>query len=635
MGHDEEHFSIKPRISGTARKEKSPSLRSLKLPKSGNQKNWRSAAAVKPAHRFSRRVIIKARVVKMNAYGLKAASMHINYIERGGVEKDGSQGTLYGKNESFYRQEFMRPMEQELNQFRFIVSPEDAHEIELTDFTKELMKQMEKDLGRKLEWGAVNHYNTDNPHVHIVVRGIDGDGEPLTIHPKYIGEGMRYRAQDIVTKNLGWKSEHEIRLQEEQEIGKGRLTRIDRKIAALENEKIVDVGSYPYDKIGRLSQARMMGRLEKLEEFGLAEKVKPRCWRLDDQWQEKLKQLGTREEIYRTMHTAVGGNTQRYRINAVEGEIQGKVVRKGLENEIYDRYFVIVEEASGTAHYLTMNSTRDAQDIAQGDLISIKKEKETWLKKSDKIIAEHASNNGWIYDPKEHLKTIREDRVKLKDGRTVPSTDFVAALERRLLRLKSYRLAEMLPGGAWRVEPGMVATLAKQDTEGAIERLKIGRVSSMPLHEQITYRGRTWIDRFTSSQNSSSIATHGFGAELRENIRRRILFLDQLGIDPGDPARGKRLDGVERNDLAERLSMGNGAQVKSLMEGERIKGVLSAAEGALPSGKLYAQVLDSTRKEFALVPWQKEFEQLAGKQVELAHVSGRFRVRGIDRSIGR
>ncbi len=83
MAHDENEYSIRPRINGTARKEKSPSLRSLKMPKAGNQKNWRSAAAVRPSHPFARRVIIKARIVKMNAYGQKAAAMHIRYIERG------------------------------------------------------------------------------------------------------------------------------------------------------------------------------------------------------------------------------------------------------------------------------------------------------------------------------------------------------------------------------------------------------------------------------------------------------------------------------------------------------------------------------------------------------------------------
>lgn len=635
MNHHEDDLTLRPRISGTARKEKSPSLRSLRMPKSGNQKNWRSAAAVKPSPSYSRRVIIKARVVKMNAYGLKAAAMHINYLERGGVEKDGSQGTLYGKEAAFDRDQFMRPIEPETNQFRFIVSPEDAHEIELTDFTKKLMHQMEKDLGRELEWAAVNHYNTDNPHVHIVVRGVDSDGAQLTIHPKYIGEGLRYRAQDIVTAELGLKTEQEIRHQEEREISKGKLTGLDRKIAALSKDGMVDVGAYPYDKIGRLSQARIMGRLEKLEELGLATKVTPRSWRLDGDWQEQLKKLGTREEIYRTMHQAVAGDPQRYRINTIEGEVQGKVVGKGLENELQDRYYVIVEEASGLAHYVTLDSAQDAEKYDRGALVSVTKERETWLKKADPIIAAEAAKNGGIYDPKEHLKSLGDGRVKLADGRSVASPDFVSALERRLQRLRRYRMAEMVPGGGWKIDSGMIEKLHKRDADGAMERLKIERVSSIPLREQTTYRGRTWIDRFTAMSETSAISRYGFGAEVRESLRRRIIFLDEHGINPSDPARGKRLDALQRNDLAERLKKSSGLQMKTLSEGERITGILSVAEGPLANGKMYAKVLDPARREFSLVPWQKEFDKLAGKQVELAYASGRLQVRGIERTIGR
>jgi type IV secretory pathway VirD2 relaxase len=45
------------------------------------------------------------------------------------------------------------------------------------------MRQVEKDLAVRLRWGAVNHYNTDNPHVHIVVRGVDQAGHEVWIDP--------------------------------------------------------------------------------------------------------------------------------------------------------------------------------------------------------------------------------------------------------------------------------------------------------------------------------------------------------------------------------------------------------------------------------------------------------------------
>ncbi|WP_375542366.1 relaxase/mobilization nuclease domain-containing protein [Caballeronia sp. CLC5] len=61
--------------------------------------------------------------------------------------------------------------------FRIIVSPEDAADLtDLREYTRDLVRQMEADLGTRLEWIAVDHWNTDNPHVHLLVRGVDDQG---------------------------------------------------------------------------------------------------------------------------------------------------------------------------------------------------------------------------------------------------------------------------------------------------------------------------------------------------------------------------------------------------------------------------------------------------------------------------
>lgn len=58
------------------------------------------------------------------------------------------------------------------HQFRFIVSPEDAEDLrDLRRYTRHMMQRMEADLGTSLDWVAVDHWNTDNPHTHIVLRG--------------------------------------------------------------------------------------------------------------------------------------------------------------------------------------------------------------------------------------------------------------------------------------------------------------------------------------------------------------------------------------------------------------------------------------------------------------------------------
>jgi len=628
--------ALHPRIGGHAKWDRVPSLRGLKFPKKMTTKNSRSAAHVKPSPQFSRRVVIKSRIVKMSITGRTAALLHIKYIERNGVEKDGSAGKLYSKDQvkSFDKTDFTRPIANEKNQFRFIVSPEDGHELDLTDFTKKMMQQVEKDLGRKLEWAAVNHYNTDNPHVHIVVRGIDKAGDQVTIPPKYISEGMRFRAQEIVTDELGLKSELDNKSREIADISKGRFTSLDRTIAAQEVDGTVDVGSYALEKNGRLSQSRIMARLEKLEVFGLAEKSGSRSWTLHPEWKEQLHAAGLREDIHHELHRSVGGDPQRYRINDTHQEIQGRLVKKGLENELHDRYYFIVEEPSGSVHYLSLTKNIDIDTFREGEIISVKNEPETWLKKADIVIAEQPKNHGGFYDKERHFVELKGQDVSLEDGRRVTAKAYVEAHETRLKRLQRYRMAELLPNGSWNVDPALVERLQERDKAGPIERLKAEPVSRMPVEEQVTYRGKTWVDRFTGKDEHLSMVKHGFGAEMRDAVRRRILFLQELGIDSMDPARGKILDGIERQDLGDRLKKEHGGVMKSLQPGEKLSGLLTEA-GEPGSGKKYAQVFNQRSKEFSLVPWQKEFEKMIGRQVELVNEMGRTMVRGVTKNLGR
>jgi hypothetical protein len=111
----------------------------------------------------ARRVAIEAYVVRMNAYGAKAASLHLGYIRRDGVQPDGGPGALYGPEGPLRPEPFDEVREGERHQFRVIIFPDNGHELELTDYVRRVMARVERDIGRKLEWGAVNHHNTEHP----------------------------------------------------------------------------------------------------------------------------------------------------------------------------------------------------------------------------------------------------------------------------------------------------------------------------------------------------------------------------------------------------------------------------------------------------------------------------------------
>jgi type IV secretory pathway VirD2 relaxase len=65
---------------------------------------------------------------------------------------------------------------------------------DLRAFTRDLMKDVGRDLGTKLDWVAVDHWNTDNPYIHILIQGRAADGHDLVISRDYISQGFRDRA---------------------------------------------------------------------------------------------------------------------------------------------------------------------------------------------------------------------------------------------------------------------------------------------------------------------------------------------------------------------------------------------------------------------------------------------------------
>jgi type IV secretory pathway VirD2 relaxase len=323
---------------------------------------------------FARRCIVKARFVPMNTYGARAAALHLAYIERDGVEQDGSPGRIYGPADvADVRESLSSPIESEKRQFRFIVSPEDGVDVGLTAFTRRLMSQMESDLGRKLVWGAVNHWNTDNPHIHVVVRGLDADGRDLTIDGRYISEGLRGRAQSILTNELGPRTELQIRDQIAREVDQERFTSLDRTLQGCVGPDHTVLETWLPTK-DRASWARLVARLARLERMGLVARMSPVEWRFDERWVETLRGLGQAKDIIKRMHAALPApDPSRFIIldqSVFLQPVDGVVRCKGLHDEIAGQAFAVIEAVDGRAFY-TRIDLPTAERIRENDVVRL------------------------------------------------------------------------------------------------------------------------------------------------------------------------------------------------------------------------------------------------------------------------
>jgi type IV secretory pathway VirD2 relaxase len=344
----------------------------------------RRAALALSSRASARRVVVMARVVRHRGRRFVAAPLarHIAYLKREGVTRDGQEARLIdAASDGADGNAFAERCAEDRHHFRFIVSPEDATEMaDLRAFTRELMKDAECDLGTGLDWVAVDHWNTDNPHVHVLVRGKADDGKDLVISRDYVSQGFRRRAAERVGLELGPRSEKEIRASLEKEVQAERWTSVDRALRDIADESagLLDLrpgvgGEDP--ELRRL----LIGRAGKLERLGLAEPIGPAQWSLKAGLEPALRVLGVRGDIIKTMHQAIHrlGRDPDVSGFALHGEepaapVVGRLVERGLHDELKGVAYAIVEGVDGRTHHLRFNDLELTGDGAPGAIVEVR-----------------------------------------------------------------------------------------------------------------------------------------------------------------------------------------------------------------------------------------------------------------------
>lgn len=578
----------------------------------------------------SRRVVVKSRIVKLAGNGIKGARAHLRYIQRDGVTRDGHPGELYSSEQDRADgKAFIERSTGDRHQFRFIVAPEDGAEYDdLRPFVRRLMTQLEEDLGTKLEWVAVDHYNTGHPHSHIILRGKDDGHRDLVIAREYITKGLRERAAELVTLDLGPRSDLEIENRLRNEVEQERLTTIDRRLLRdRDGEGLV----WSTDR-DAFQQTLRAGRLQKLKHLGLAEEVRQGEWRLAGNLEATLKRMGERGDIIRTMQremTAKGvaraaTDCVIFDPAAKDGRpITGRVVARGLSDEINDRHYLIVDALDGRTHYVDIGKGEATEPTPEGAIVRIEA-KHAEPRQVDRTVSEIAAANGGRYDVDIHL---RHD----------PSASAGFA-ETHVRRLEAIRRViggvEREPDGTWVIAPDHLERAAAFERRQAqAAPAVVQTLSSLPLERQVGAEGATWLDRELVAETPEPVRDEGFGRDVRaaQAGRRRRLIAQDLAREEQDRIvyRANLLGILRRRELARvagQLSGELGLSYVETKSGEKVEGVYRR-QVELASGRF--AVIEKSR-EFTLVPWRPVLERHLGKQV-----SGIVRGDSISWSIGR
>ena len=495
----------------------------------------------------SRKVTIKARIVRQATKGA-ALSAHLAYLRRDGVTKDGAAGRMFDADrEEADHRAFAERCEGDRHHFRFIVSPEDATELQdLKAFTRDLMGQAERDLGTRLDWVAVDHWNTEHPHIHVIVRGKAEDGQDLVISRDYISRGMRSRAQEILTQELGPRTDLDIRQSLEREVEAERWTGLDRALAreAGRSSGIIDLRPRRGAEQDELRLLKLT-RIRKLEELGAAQEIAPGEWTLADDAEKTLRELGERNDIVKRLArgleaSGIERETGGFVLagESLDQTIIGRLVARGLDDELKGTAYAVVDGIDGHVHHIRL---RDLDAAGDG-------------------------------------------------------------------------------------MPGAIVELRRFNDARGHQRFALAVRSDLPIEEQVSAAGATWLDRQLVARQPAPLGESGYGAEVRLALQARVDHLVGEGLAK---RQGQRLILIRNlidtlcqrdiDDAATKLSAETGMPYRQAAAGEHVSGTYRQ-RFSLASGR-FAMIDDGLG--FTFVPWTPSMER------HLRHeVSGTVRANG-------
>jgi type IV secretory pathway VirD2 relaxase len=271
--------------------------------------------------------------------------------------------------------------------FKIIVSPEFGDRLKLQRDARELIHRMEQDLGAQLEWVAAVHYNTEHPHVHIALRGVDKEGTPLRLPREYIRGGLRQRAEEIATEALGYRSPADAQEAHCREAVQTRYTPLDRILQFSNNGSSSHfvVTANPEDgslsESARELQKHLAERLMHLQKMGLAQFMGPHQWSVQADFEKVLRTLQQSGDRQKTLaaHGALLSDTrlplQVTNLRQLQ-RVEGRVLLH-TEDEQSGKRYMLVEGTDAKVHLIyhtsAIEEARSEGKLAVGSFIRIEK----------------------------------------------------------------------------------------------------------------------------------------------------------------------------------------------------------------------------------------------------------------------
>ena len=527
----------------------------------------------------TRRVIVKVHIARAGPTGSASFAKHVAYIRREGAGREGERGKLYDRSvDEADAKAFNERGNEDSRQFRLIVSPEDADQMkDLTRFTREFMSQVEKDIGRRLDWVAANHHDTAQPHVHVVIRGGNSRNGELLIDRKYITRGFRARAQELVTLELGQRRLREMAAARSNEAEREALTAVDHDIA-----RSLGDGRYaPETERGGLTRfdgAVVKRRMRFLETLDLAKRQEDGRWAMQEGWQETLRALGRRGDIVRTLANLEGRKIDASRLRVLPrdlnsgGEVLGRLAATLPGDELRNGTTALIEGIDGRVWSIEMTEQDAVRLPKPGGIVSVGR-KAVEPKPADRTIAAIAERNGGVYSEELHEAADPSS-----------SAAFRLAHKRRLEALRRLGVVQRDGDGTWLVPENFKERALQADAR--TRDLSVDVQSWLPLEALVARKAETWLDQIETPK--FDVAEGAFARAVRSLLERRKVWLQEEGyaLDAGGrltPLDAAELRRVEFEAAAAGEALRSGLDFVKLEMGGDFEGIytrnISLAQG--------------------------------------------------------
>ena len=562
---------------------------------------------VKAATGGQRRVMVKARVVKMGLAASKALMTHVRYVEREGAGEAGAEGQFFDKSsDAADAPAFAQRCDPDRHHFRLIVNPEDGRDLpDLKAYARQFMQRVEKDMGTSVDWVAGAHFDTGRPHLHILMRGKRDDARDLVLPRDYVSHGLRGRAQELATEILGPRQE--MSAHAERDLTADRFTAMDRTLIGAASDGRLALAYVPETMRGDA-----LRRLVHLETAGWVTREGSETWRLPCDLRERLQAFGEREGRERAATKALWGGEWSGQLSRLEpvamqpgerlvGAYVGTAPRGPYDN---GPQVLVMDMADGRLGHLrlpTVQAVLALDRVPEGAIVEVRASA-LKARPADQTIAEIAAERAGIYSAAEH-----------KAARPADSETFIERHVRRLEAMGREGACEALGDGQFRIpqDYGDRAALADRARDGAAA-MEVRVLDPRPLQDQIDAKAHTYLDTLLAKDAQMSMQGP-FGDAVRRALPERAATLRGLGLGAGNPP----VLGAE--DVHALTTM----EIQTVFEklGAHGKPVFMAANGQPFSG-VYMSRVQVGRQPFAVVegrhaitlaPWRAALEACRGQ----------------------